>query len=168
MKTNENLSLNMTKAVERFKGMQSAHKTAVIIAVLAFVWMVSGVFKSADDAALDGSQHSDQQVTPRVRVTTLHSQHYVPTVSLMGRTVAGQAVSVRSEIPGRVLEVVATKGQMVEAGAVLLRIDSEDRPQLLAEARARLKQRQIAVESAKKLSKGGYSPKRNGAQAQAD
>ncbi|MFC1674176.1 efflux RND transporter periplasmic adaptor subunit, partial [Pseudomonadota bacterium] len=74
----------------------------------------------------------------------------------------------RVEVPGRVTEVVAEKGHLVEAGAVLLRIDAEDRPQRLSEAKARQKQREIAYDSAKKLSKGGYSSQLNVAQAKAD
>ncbi|MCR4377603.1 MAG: efflux RND transporter periplasmic adaptor subunit [Rhodospirillales bacterium] len=153
------------KAVVRFNGLEPAYKTAIVIALLAFVWMASGVFKSADEK--DAGDPSASAL-PRVRVTTLQSQPHTPYILLMGRTQAGLAVSVRTEIPGRVLEVVAQKGQFVEAGAVLLRIDPEDRAQRLAEAKARMKQREIAYESAQKLSKGGYSSQLNVALALAD
>ena len=166
MNIKETLVLNAKKAVTHFNGLQSAHKTAVVITLLAFVWMVSGVFKSADEVDLGNS--SDTAKAPRVRVTTLHSEPHTPFILLMGRTQAGQAVNVRTEIPGRVLEVVAEKGQFVETGAVLLRIDPEDRAQRLAEAKARMKQREIAYESAQKLSKGGYSSQLNVALALAD
>jgi len=160
------------KAAGRFKGLQSAHKTAIAIALLAFVWMASGLFKSADAPIPAGGMPTDGAaegpVVPRVRVATLHSQRHTPTIVLLGRTAAGQAVNVRTEIPGRVLEIVAEKGQTVAAGAVLLRIDPEDRAQRLAEAQARLKQREIAYDSAQKLSKGGYSSQLNVAQAEAD
>lgn len=155
-------------AAGRWQGLHSAHKTAIVIALLAFVWMVSGVFKSADEAIPVEGDNAAEAVAPRVRVATLQSQSHTPTIALMGRTVAGQAVNVRTEIPGRVLEVVVEKGQTVEAGAVLLRIDPDDRPQRLSEAKARLKQREIAYESAQKLSKGGYSSKLTVAEAEAD
>ncbi|HEY9163300.1 MAG TPA: efflux RND transporter periplasmic adaptor subunit [Magnetovibrio sp.] len=148
--------------------LQPAHKTAIIIAVLAIAWMASGVFKTQEPAIHEVQHQSDTPAAVRVRVATLQSQHHTPTIELLGRTQAGQAVSVRAEVTGRVLEIVAEKGQTVEAGTVLLRIDDEDRPQLLNEAKARLKQREIAYESAKKLSKGGYSSQLNVAQALAD
>ena len=155
------------RAVTFWQGLPSAYKTAIIIALLATLWMASGVFKSADGVtATDAEQ--DGPLVPRVRVATVHSQAHTPTIVLLGRTAAGQAVSVRTEITGRVLEIVAQKGQTVAAGAVILRLDPEDHAQRLAEAQARLKQRVIAYESAKKLSKGGYSSKLNVAQALAD
>lgn len=156
------------KAAARWRGLQPAHKTAIVIALLAFAWMASGVFKSADEAVPSSAANGGEAQMPRVRVATLHSQSHTPMIALLGRTVAGQAVNVRVEIPGRVREVVIEKGQTVAAGAVLLRIDPEDRPQRLSEAQARLKQREIAYESARKLSKGGYSSKLNVAQAEAD
>jgi len=145
--------------------LQPAHRLAIAIALLATAWMLSGVFKSSDETPPAPSETTSLS---RVRVDTLHSQPHTPTIVLLGRTAAGQAVSVRAEITGRVSEIVAEKGQSVEAGAVLLRIDLDDRSQRLGEARARLKQREIAFESARKLAKGGYSSKLNVAQAQAD
>lgn len=158
----------MNNAIKRFLNLQSAHKTAIIIAVLAIAWMGSGIFKSNEPAIHEAARQSDEPITVRVRVATVQSQSHTPTIGLLGRTQAGQAVAVRAEVTGRVVEIVAEKGQVVEAGAVLLRIDDEDRPQLLNEAKARLNQREIAYESAKKLSKGGYSSKLNVAQALAD
>lgn len=153
--------------VERFKGLKPSYKAAIAVVVVATLWMVSGVFSGGENAH-DKVQGSPEQSVPRVRVTTVTSKTYTPVISVTGRLQAGKAVNVRVEVPGRVTEVVAEKGQRVEAGAVLLRIDPEDRPQRLSEAKARLKQREIAYESAKKLSKGGYSSQLNVAQAKAD
>ena len=90
----------LAKTVSR---LQPAHLTAIIVALLAFAWMASGIFKSADEAVVA----AHEAVTSRVRVSTLHSEQHKPTIVLLGRTVAGQAVNVRAEIPGRVLEIVA-------------------------------------------------------------
>lgn len=150
------------------KTLEPAHKTAIVIALLVLLWMVSGVFKSADDVPAVERVVGAETVLPRVRVATLISVAHTPTIVLMGRTVAGQAVNVRSEIPGRVLEVVAVKGDTVVAGTVLVRIDPDDRTERLAEARARLKQQEIAYGSAQKLAKGGYSSKLNLAKSKAD
>lgn len=150
------------------KTLQPAHKTAIAIALLALLWMLSGVFKSADEVPAAERMAGTETALPRVRVATLKSVAHTPTIVLMGRTVAGQAVNVRTEIPGRVLEVVALKGDAVVAGTVLVRIDPDDRTERLAEARARLKQQEIAYSSAQKLSKGGYSSKLNVAKAKAD
>lgn len=147
--------------------LQSPHKTAIVIAVLAVLWMVSGVFKSTD-SSLDGALKVAETVTTRVRVVTITGQQHTPLITVMGRIEADKAVNVRAQVLGRVQDVVAAKGDRVEAGDVIVRIDPEDRAQRLAEAQARLKQQEIAYESARKLSKGGYSSKLNVAKAKAD
>jgi len=155
----------MRNTVDRLKGLQSAHKTAIVIALLALLWMLSGIFKSTEQGAVT---HGDGPVVPRVRAQTLHSEAHTPSIVLLGRTVAGQAVNVSAEITGRVTEIVAQKGETVEAGAVLLRISAEDRAQRLAEAKARLKQREIGFETARKPPKGGDSSQSKVALAEAD
>lgn len=155
------------KAISRWNGLQSPHKTAIVIALLTVLWMVSGVFKSTDPGD-DGANKVTEAAQTRVRVVTVTGEQHTPVISIMGRIVADKAVSVRAQVLGRVLEVVAVKGDVVEAGAVLVRIDPEDRAERLAEAKARLKQQEIAYESARKLSKGGYSSKLNVAKAKAD
>lgn len=155
----------------RIKDLKPSYKAAIGITLLALLWMGSGLLTGGEDATAvtpPADSATAAQDLPRVRVASIVSEAHTPVISLLGRTQAGQAVSVRTEVTGRVTEVVAEKGQFVEAGALLVRIDPEDRSQLLDEARARLKQRQIAYESAKKLSKGGYSSQLNVAQAQAD
>jgi len=155
------------KAVTRWQGLQAPHKTAIVIALLAVLWMLSGVFKSAD-LATEGAGAPVEAATPRVRVVTVTGEQHTPIISVMGRVQADKAVNVRAQVLGRVLEVVASKGDLVEAGAEIVRMDPEDRTERLAEAKARLKQQEIAYESARKLSKGGYSSKLNVAKAKAD
>lgn len=155
------------KTMTGWSGLQSPHKTAIVIALLAVLWMVSGVFKNTD-ASLDGASQVAEAVTTRVRVVTITGQQHTPLITVMGRIEADKAVNVRAQVLGRVQDVVAAKGDRVEAGAVIVRMDSEDRAQRLAEAQARLKQQDIAYESARKLSKGGYSSKLNVAKSKAD
>jgi len=147
--------------------LEKSHKIAIAIALLTGVWMVSGVFNDDEPQAVTGEAPADTVLT-RVRVSTVVSQDHIRTLSVLGRIEADKAVSVRAEVPGRVSEITIAKGAQVNTGDVLVKIDSENRPELLAEARARLEQRKIAYDSAKKLSKGGYSSQLNVAQAKAD
>jgi len=156
--------------------MSKSQKTALAILTVAVLWMVSGVFTS-DDADTtapgvvtsgEGSDAQDEATSVRVRVSTVSSEDHIRTITILGRIEADIAVSVRAEVPGRVSDIVATKGTLVDVGDVLVKLDSENLPALLAEARARLKQREIAYQSAQKLSKGGYSSQLSVAQARAD
>lgn len=156
--------------------LQNSHKTALAILILIVAWMASSVFKSDVPTADETAEASATKATPaepevdhmRVRVTTVTSEEHVRTIAILGRIEADKAVNVRAEVPGRVAEIVAKKGAQVQAGDVLVKLDPENLPALLAEARARLKQREIAYESARKLSKGGYSSQLSVAQAKAD
>lgn len=162
-------------STKRFR-VQTSYKTAIAIAVLAVLWMMSGLFNDTEHAngavsteKADGAAEvADAPTKTRVRVTTVSSEEHVRTISILGRIEVDKAVSVRAEVPGRIAEVVVKKGASVEAGDVLVKIDPENLPALLAEARARLEQRKIAYDSAKKLSKGGYSSQLSVAQAKAD
>lgn len=173
---------NMNDAVgatgpKRFK-MEKSHLTALGIFIVIVAWMLSGQLTGedapvaavppADGAAETVSGENKDTPLTRVRVAVSHSEEHVRTIAILGRTEADRAVSVRAEVPGRVSKVTSIKGSLVEAGDVLVELDPENLPALLAEARARLKQREIAYESAKKLSKGGYSSRLNVAQSKAD
>lgn len=154
----------VTKARERFLALKPAHKTAVVITAVAILWVASGVFKMGGD----GEPAIGEAPLPRVRVVVSESQTYTPTISLLGRTEAGQAVNVRAEVTGRVAEIVTAKGSAVTAGQVIVRLDTEDRAQRVAEAEARFTQTDIAYQAARKLAKGGLSSDLNVAQAQAN
>mgnify|MGYP000200248240 CR=1 FL=1 len=164
---------------DKTRGLQTSHKTAIAIALLAALWMASGMLNDTEnttgatavDAMNDAVTASDvagEATETRVRVSTVTREEHVRKIAILGRIEADKAVFVRTEVPGRISEVVVKRGARVEAGDVLLKIDPENLPALLAEAKARLEQRKIAYDSAKKLSKGGYSSQLSVAQAKAD
>lgn len=180
MSPEDNFEPVLEQAVNRSpakgKRIQNSHKMAAAILLLAVLWMASGLLK--DDTAATGTVPVEtvqdanaakaEPKKPHVRVTTITSQEHIRQIAILGRIEADKAVSVRAEVPGRVSEIVARKGAEVEVGDVLVKVDPENLPALLAEARARLEQRKIAYASAQKLSKGGYSSQLNVAQAKAD
>jgi len=157
-----------TRTVQQgWKNISTPYKTAIVILAFAILWMASGVLKSSNLAKSKANEAQDQRA-PNVRVATLHGKQHTPFTLVLGRTKADQAVTVRAQALGRVVDVLVNKGDTVKAGDVLMRIDPEDRPGRLAEATARLKQREIAYVAARKLRKGGYSSQLTEAQAKAD
>lgn len=147
--------------------LQGPHKTAIVVLALTVLWMASGLFKSSEPQVQNVNAEKITQI-PKVRVLTSVGQLHTQTIGVMGRVQADQAVTVRAQVLGHVLDVVATKGQQVEAGDVILHIDPEDRKGLLAESVARMKQREIAYDAARKLRKGGYSSQLTVATSKAD
>lgn len=72
-------------------------------------------------------------------------------VTIHGSTEAKRSVTVRSEVAGRVAAVNVEHGQAVKAGAVLLQLATDDRKELLAQARALLRQRELEYQASKSL-----------------
>jgi multidrug efflux system membrane fusion protein len=94
--------------------------------------------------------------TTQVRVAELQAQPRLIELSLPGHTEPVRAVDVKAESFGRIEELLVEKGQPVEAGQVIARLDARDRRARLQEARALLRQRQIEYQAAQKLSEKGF------------
>ena len=152
--------------MNRFRSLQPAHKAAVIMAALAVLWIASGVFSG------DGNSESDAVSAapsgpPQVRVATLDVENRASQLVLYGRTEGLRNVTLKAETQGQVAEVIVPKGQAVNKGDVIVRLDMDDRAARLEEARALLEQNQINYDAARKLSKEGYKSRLKLAEAKA-
>jgi membrane fusion protein (multidrug efflux system) len=72
-------------------------------------------------------------------------------IEAVGSTLARQAVDIVSLAAGRVLEIAFTPGQLVETGALLLKLDDAAERADVAEAEAGLREAELALERAQKL-----------------
>jgi len=88
-------------------------------------------------------------------------------IILRGRTEAVRHVEVRAETKGKVLEVLAEKGSIVEDGALLARISDDDRQARLQQSKALLAQREVEYNAASKLAKQGFKSETATAEAMA-
>jgi len=77
-------------------------------------------------------------------------------IVLNGRTEANRTVRVAAETAARVIELPYRKGDIVEAGELLARLDPREREASLAEARASLAQRDLDYEAARRLGERGF------------
>ena len=80
---------------------------------------------------------------------------FTPELTLHGHTQASRKVALKAEVNGRVIDTPVEKGAQVAKGAVICALDRRARDQELAEARARLQQRRLEYEAAKKLAAAG-------------
>ncbi|MDA0955979.1 MAG: efflux RND transporter periplasmic adaptor subunit, partial [Proteobacteria bacterium] len=143
--------------------MKRTYLAAAVIAAAFITWVLSGQIGGPEGAgpapslaearARENSLAEDAPV--RVRAQVLQSLPVNAEVVVRGRTAVERFVDVRSETRGRVVELLAEKGDHVAAGAPLCRLDEEARPALLAESQAQLKQAEIDHQGSLKLQREG-------------
>ena len=102
-----------------------------------------------------------------VRVREMEAAPVARQIVVNGRTAPARAVEVRAETHGRVVEVGPAKGDRVEAGGVLLRLDTRDREVALAQAEAGRRQRELEARAARTLGERGFQAETRVAEAEA-
>ncbi len=109
----------------------------------------------------------DAPQTMQVRVHHSVAEPIARQQVLNGRTEANRTVRIAAEVAGEVIEVGKAKGDTVEKGDLIIRLDPRDREAALAEARATLEQRRIENEAAKRLGERGFQAETKVAEAKA-
>ena len=121
--------------------------TSVGIACGMAVWLFSGDFLSqnADAETVSVEMTPVMNLDTSVSVRGERSEAVPKPVMLdvLGQTKANRRVAVKSELTGRVTEVLVDRGAYVEAGAPLCRIGADSRVAELREAKAKLKSAEI-------------------------
>jgi multidrug efflux system membrane fusion protein len=107
-------------------------------------------------AMVAGLGKRSEAPSPAVRIRHFSATAMVDEVVINGRTEAFRTVQLRAEIRGPVEQVLAERGLPVKAGDPILRIAVNDRQAALAEANAKLAQRQIEFEAARQLGQKGF------------
>jgi multidrug efflux system membrane fusion protein len=149
--------------------------TAIILAVLAIGWILTGQFgsESANGEASEETMSAattETATTMKVRVAKLDAIPRIETVGVTGRTEASRKVELRAETDGQVVELYVQRGEVIDANAPIARLRADDRPAKLSEARALLSQRKIEFNAAAKLTEKGFrsETEKAGAQARLD
>lgn len=150
---------------------------ALIIAVLAVFWVLSGVVgndTSAGDAEItpisqapDDDSLSAQDKIQDVRVEDKRAEQMDDTIEITGRTQASRKVIIRAETMGQVKDIMVTKGARVTAGQILAKLDVQGRAAQLSQAQQLLSQRQIQYNAAKELAEKGFNSRVRLAEARA-
>ena len=145
---------------------------AVVIAAGAAMWMASGALGHREpgpdeETAAQQTEGDDARRALEVQVRRQVAEPVMRHVSVYGRTAPTRSVGIRAETRGRVVAIGAERGERVEAGEVLLRLDERDRHEVLAEARALVKQREMEYAGRKQLRGNGYVSETQLAEAEA-
>ena len=86
-----------------------------------------------------------------VRVMNSVARPVAPEIVVNGHTEAARTVQLKAETGGRVVETPAVEGALVEAGALVARLDLRDRQSRVTEMEAAVAQRELEYAAARKL-----------------
>ncbi|WP_082859255.1 efflux RND transporter periplasmic adaptor subunit [Microbulbifer sp. Q7] len=134
---------------------QRNYRIAAIVALLAIVWLLSGVLSAGRDAApqINGAASTKRAAAENisVRARRIEAQPYTTRVIVNSRTEENRSVQLRAELDGVIAALPVSEGERVAAGDVICEIAAEDRPEKLARARATLRKAELDYAGAKKL-----------------
>ena len=142
--------------------MRSSYWLALVLAVLAGGWILSGQLgERAPAAQADASVEPAEptRAPPAVRVRDATARVLMTEIVVRGQTEAVRTVTVRAETFGRVVDVRIEEGARVKAGDVIVRLSLKAREARLQEERALAEQRRIEYEAAVKLAEKGSGPR---------
>ncbi len=130
------------------------HRSSLIIAAVALLlvfWVLSGaLFREPPE---EGRQQAPEPMTVAVRLSRAESVER--RLNLHGEVEADQRVVVRAETSGRISDVPVALGQKIEAGAILARINMDDREARLRRAEANVSGRETDHQGAQRLARDG-------------
>lgn len=127
------------------------------IALAIGAWLLSGDIggdKMRDLAPGAAPEHAD--VHTSVRVRSQSAEEVTRTITVNGKTAPARIVEINAETAGRVVAVGAERGERLDRGDVIVRLDDRDRHPLLAQAKAVVKQREIEFAAREKLRGSSY------------
>ena len=139
---------------------------AITLTLLISVWMASGQLSQPEEVHTASSEEVNDEL-PCVRTKEVTAELVTRNVTLYGRTEPDRKATVAAEVLGQIIEVLAPRGSVLKKGDLIARIDKNDLPQQLDYAKARLNQREIEYDGAKKLSAKGFQGKARLAEAEA-
>lgn len=129
---------------------------AASIALLLTAWMVVGsLFAQNGDTAPEAEPPPEEKL-PSVRVRESIAEEFAANITLRGKTEASRASLLKAETGGRVLEIVAQRGERAKKGDIIIRIDPQSLPEQLEAAAALVAQRELEYQAAQKLQSSGY------------
>jgi len=148
---------------------QRPYLIAALITFVLVLWMASGpsVAEQKSDIKAKIPSHDEKQVTAQVKVETRLGQHIHKTIELYGRTEPDRITTLKAEVRGKIIEVLAKRGSKVSKGQIIAKIALNDLPAQLTRSKALLNQREVEYRGALKLNEQGYQGKVHLAQSYA-
>jgi membrane fusion protein, multidrug efflux system len=148
--------------MSKFKFHQIA---AVAVFAMTAVWVATGEFSSVGSAQ-DSESAQPGDAAPQVEerrhtVAVIRPPRFEHSraIRMSGLTEADKRAVLAARSAGIVSELPLSKGQMVEAGDLIIRLDAEEKEAAIATAQQLLSQRQAEAEAAERLVQSGSLPR---------
>ena len=141
--------------VSKLKENRSWLMSAGIVIVIALWLTTGGEDEEARPLAADAPRaaNADQFA---VRIRNQVAEEVVRTITVNGKTAPARSVGIDAETDGRVVETGVDRGERVDKGGVIVRLDVRDREARLAQAKALLRQRQVEYDARARLKNESY------------
>nr|ADI16376.1 membrane-fusion protein [uncultured bacterium HF130_12L15] len=139
------------------------HKLAAIVVFAASAaWIATGEFSSVGSAVTQSDDQAPEAVAeeptvaPRVvAVVTPPRVEHARAIRISGTTEADQRTRLAARTGGIIEELAVQKGNRVEKGDLILRLETEGKQAAVEMAEAMLSQRQAELDAAERLAKSG-------------
>jgi multidrug efflux system membrane fusion protein len=127
------------------------------IAVAIGAWLLSGQSGSNGETG-EGATTSvvPGDVRTSVRVRSQTAEEVTRTITVNGMTAPARMVELDAETDGRVVTTGGERGERLDRGEVIVRLDERDRNALLAQAVATVKQRELEFAAREQLKGESY------------
>jgi multidrug efflux system membrane fusion protein len=138
----------------------SKHKswlTSAGIAIAITAWILTGQVDGGDDAdTVAADQEAEANIRTSVRVRTQTAMEVTRTITINGKTAPARTVELNAETDGRVVAIGVERGERLDRGQIIVRLDERDRHARLSQAEAIVKQRELEYAARDKLMNDSY------------
>ena len=131
--------------------------TSAAIATLIALWLTTG--QGVDEntvATAPADPPAAETVRTSVRVRAQVAEEVTRIINVNGKTAPARVVEINAETDGRVVAVGVARGDRLDEGEVIVRLDVRDRSARLAQAEATVRQRELEFEGREKLKNESY------------
>jgi multidrug efflux system membrane fusion protein len=141
---------------ENLKRYKSWLISAAITTAIA-LWLISGQIGNQNNDPGDAQvAKQETEARPSVRVRRQTAEEVTRTIAVNGRTAPARVVDINAETDGRIVAVGRERGDRLDRGDVIVRLDERDRHARLAQASATVKQRELEFAAREKLRGESY------------
>jgi multidrug efflux system membrane fusion protein len=118
--------------------------TSAGIAIAIAAWLASGnVSQEEPQIAETANAPPAAAMRTSVRVRSQAAEEVTRIINVNGRTAPARVVEINAETDGRVVSIGVERGERLDRGEVIVRLDERDRKARLSQAEATVKQREL-------------------------